>query len=44
VSDAGLVSLHELKNLTHIMLSDTEVTGEGVEKLQEALPKCTIKY
>jgi len=42
VTDTGLKNLAPLKNLTTLGLSDTKVTDAGVEKLQQALPKCKI--
>jgi hypothetical protein len=42
VTDAGLMHLAALRNLQGILLGGTQVTEAGVEKLQRALPKCTI--
>jgi len=42
VTDAGLEHLGGLKQLQYIELGRTNVTGEGVNKLQQALPKCRI--
>jgi hypothetical protein len=44
VSDAGLVNLHGLKQLTDISLTGTEVTPSGVEKLKTALPNAKIRW
>ena len=44
VTDAGLANLYGLKNLKHIDLTGTQVTPEGVKKLQAALPYCRIDY
>ncbi len=44
VSDAGLTHLQGLTRLKHLDLTDTQVTPEGVKKLQEALPNCEIEY
>ena len=42
-ADAGLEHLAGLKNLESLALSDTRLTDEGVKKLQQALPNCTIQ-
>ncbi len=42
VSDAGLEHLKGLNRLHWLDLSGTRVTKEGVNKLQEALPHCSI--
>ncbi len=42
ISDAGLVHLKELTNLTKLSLYDTKVTKEGVLKLKAAIPDCEI--
>jgi hypothetical protein len=44
VSDAELVHLESLTKLERLSLCDTQVTFEGVERLQEALPGCEIVY
>ena len=36
--------LKGLGNLQHLDLSGTQVTPEGVKKLQESLPDCEIEY
>ena len=44
-TDSGLVQLKRLEGLTNLQLlwlRRTKVTDEGVEKLQQALPKCKI--
>jgi len=40
-TDAGLVHLKDLTNLEKLWLS-TQITDEGVRKIQEALPNCKI--
>ena len=44
VTDAGLEHLAGLANLVILDLADTQVTPEGVKKLQEALPECNIAH
>lgn len=44
VSDAGLEHLGGLANLEWLILTETNVTPEGVKKLQAALPNCKIDY
>jgi hypothetical protein len=44
VSDAGLKYLTGLTNLKKLYLFDTHVTAAGVQRLQVALPECTIHY
>jgi len=36
------VHLKGLANLQSLSLTGTQVTDEGVQKLQQALPNCTI--
>ena len=43
-SDAGLEHLLELKNLRTLHLTGTRVTGEGVAKLEQALPDTLRVY
>jgi hypothetical protein len=43
VTDAGLMELAALKNLTSLSLQRTRVTAKGVAALQKALPKCDIR-
>jgi hypothetical protein len=43
VTDAGLEHLKGLSQLQTLILQETKVTAEGVQKLQQALPNCTIK-
>ena len=43
VTDAGLTHLKG-SNLRELALIDTQVTQEGVEKLQQALPTCWISH
>jgi hypothetical protein len=38
VDDASLAHLYGLSKLTHLFLSDTKVTAEGVARLKESLP------
>jgi len=44
ISDAGLVHLMGLSNLTDLDLGGTEVSDEGISKLKEALPNCEIDF
>ena len=41
-TDAGLEHLKGLTNLEFVLLYKTNVTDEGVKKLQKALPNCEI--
>jgi hypothetical protein len=43
VSDAGLEHLTGLNRLQVLSLEDTQVTDAGVQRLQQALPGCTIE-
>ena len=42
VTDAGLEHLKGLTNLQLLWIAKTQVTDEGVKKLQQALPNCEI--
>jgi len=42
--DAGLEHLEGLTNLKWLRLYKTQVTEEGVKKLQQSLPNCTIRH
>jgi hypothetical protein len=44
VTDAGLAHLEKLTDLKSLFLDNTNVTSEGVEKLQRALPNCQINH
>jgi hypothetical protein len=44
VTDLGLPHLQGLTSLKRLELTGTQVTPEGVKKLQEALPECEIVY
>ena len=44
VTDAGLNHLQSLARLRRLDLIGTQVTPEGIKKLQEALPNCKIVY
>ena len=44
VSDEGLEYLSGLAELRILDLTDTQVTPEGIKRLQEALPDCKIIY
>ena len=41
-TDAGLEHLKGLSNLQELYLGKTQVTDEGIKKLQQALPNCEI--
>jgi hypothetical protein len=42
VTDSDLVQLKGLTQLRALHLTSTNVTDEGVKKLQQALPNCKI--
>ena len=42
MTDAGLEHLKELKQLKYLNLSGTNVTDDGVQDLQKALPSLRI--
>jgi hypothetical protein len=42
ISDAGLEHLHSLQNLTTLSVRQAGVTQAGLDRLQQALPKCRI--
>lgn len=42
ITDSALEHLTPLQNLELVLLQDTKVTEEGVEKLRQALPKCKV--
>jgi len=44
VSDDGLKSLAELKELRQLMIYNTRVTAKGFEYLHAKLPGCLILY
>jgi hypothetical protein len=44
LTDAGLEHLVGLTTLRHLDVRVTQVTADGVKKLQRALPKCKIDY
>ena len=44
VTDAGIEHLGGLINLRWLSLEGTQVTSEGVEKLQETLSECKVEY
>jgi len=43
-TDTGLENLKGLANLQGMFLEGNQLTLEGIEKLQEALPDCEIVY
>jgi hypothetical protein len=43
VTDKGLVHLYELGNLRQVLLYNTKVSDEGVQRLRQALPNCRIE-
>jgi hypothetical protein len=44
ITSAGLAHLAVLRRLNWIEVQGTAVTKDGVDKLQEALPDCTVTY
>jgi hypothetical protein len=44
VTDAGLLQLKGLNRLEVLFIGRTQVTDAGIEKLQSALPKCSIYH
>ncbi len=44
ITDRGLEHLKALKQLKRLGLEETRVTDDGVERLQQALPNCEIRY
>jgi len=44
ISDEGLKHLEGLTSLRRLWLVCPQVTAEGVERLQKALPNCAIEY
>lgn len=44
ITDAGLESLWQLKQLHRVYLDGTKVTADGVERLQKELPACQIEW
>ena len=43
-SDGRSALIVEIKNLQHLSLIRTQVSGAGVAELRNALPKCVIRY
>jgi hypothetical protein len=43
VSDAGVQYLERLPQLRRLRLARTQVTDAGIQRLQKALPNCTIR-
>lgn len=43
MTDAGLLHLQGLSQLQVLQLYNTQVTRQGVKKLQQALPNCEIQ-
>jgi hypothetical protein len=44
ITDTGLDHLRRLPRLRGLYLLSTDVTAEGVERLQQALPRCRIRW
>ena len=42
-TDAGIQHLKSLTNLKELCVTKTQVTDDGVEKLQQALPNCKVE-
>jgi len=42
ITDVGLEQLVGMTNLKQLILFKTQITDEGVKKLQQALPNCRI--
>ena len=43
ITDISVGTLASLKDLTYLNLWHTDVSPEGIEKLQKSLPKCEIE-
>lgn len=43
ITDAGLEHLENLSNLINLGVAETNVSEEGVDRLQNALPRCNIQ-
>jgi hypothetical protein len=43
ISDKSIPYLIGLRNLTHFDLRDSEVSDEGIRRIEEALPSCKIR-
>ena len=41
---SDLSPLAKLTNLKRLIVTETGITGEGVEKLEAALPECQIQF
>ncbi|MHC4476351.1 MAG: HEAT repeat domain-containing protein, partial [Planctomycetota bacterium] len=44
ITNAGLVHLEDIKSLKFAYLGRTQVTMDGIKRLQKALPDCVIKH
>jgi len=44
ITDGGLVHLEDLPKLESLFVFQTQVTDEGVKKLQQALPNCKVHH
>ena len=44
ITDAGLVHLQQMSNLTFVSLDDTQVTQNGVDELQRAMPHLNVGF
>ena len=44
ITDTGLEAIAGLDELTSLFLGGTKVTNDGFQRLQKALPKCSIPW
>ena len=43
VSDKCITSLKKMKNLSTLYIDGTEITEEGIAKLEKSLPYCRVE-